>query len=263
MSNLSKLEFLALGMSGKNYLSWILDAEIHLNADSLGNAIIEGNDASPEDRSKALIFLRRHLDESLTEQYLMAKDRCTLWMELKALFQIVSHLKLCEETITESELLEKTYSTSHASNLVLQQQYRERQFKKYSEFISCLLVVEQNNELLMQNHQTHPTGSSPIPIIEANATVTESGGKRHEQFINKKKGILDAEDVRYAFVANSQEEHMDMQAQEHASVQGKNVETNFAQFEVPNENAHFDLPDFKATTNHSEFDNIDTFIGDV
>ncbi|CAM8880173.1 unnamed protein product [Rhodiola kirilowii] len=32
MPNLSKLEFNALDISGNNYLAWILDAEIHLDA---------------------------------------------------------------------------------------------------------------------------------------------------------------------------------------------------------------------------------------
>ncbi|CAN0925179.1 hypothetical protein LINGRAHAP2_LOCUS34611, partial [Linum grandiflorum] len=36
MSNIAKLEFVALDVSGKNYLSWILDAEIHLQANGLG-----------------------------------------------------------------------------------------------------------------------------------------------------------------------------------------------------------------------------------
>ena len=42
MSNLIKLEFVALDIYGKNYLSWILDAEIHLDAMNLGNTIKEG-----------------------------------------------------------------------------------------------------------------------------------------------------------------------------------------------------------------------------
>ena len=46
MSNIAKLEFAALDISGKNYLSWILDAEIHLDAMNLGNTIKEGNVAS-------------------------------------------------------------------------------------------------------------------------------------------------------------------------------------------------------------------------
>ena len=65
MSNLAKLEFVALDISGKNYLSWVLDAEIHLDAINLGNTIKEGNDASLQDRARALIFLRHHIDEGL------------------------------------------------------------------------------------------------------------------------------------------------------------------------------------------------------
>ena len=43
-----------------------------------------------------------------------------------------------------------------------------QRFKKYSELISCLLVAEKNNELLMKNHQSHPIGS--VAFSEANAT---------------------------------------------------------------------------------------------
>ena len=46
MSNLTKLEFVALDISGKNYLSWILDVEIHLDAMNLGVMIKERNRAS-------------------------------------------------------------------------------------------------------------------------------------------------------------------------------------------------------------------------
>lgn len=67
-------------------------------------------------------------------------------------------------------MLEKTFSIFHAANMVLQQQYRERGFKKYYDLISCILVAEQNNDLLLKNHQTRPTGSQPFP--EAIATFT-------------------------------------------------------------------------------------------
>ena len=39
MSNITKLEFSTLDISGKNYLSRILDAENHLAAMNLGNTI--------------------------------------------------------------------------------------------------------------------------------------------------------------------------------------------------------------------------------
>ena len=45
MSNITKLEFVTFDILGKNYLSWILDAEIHLNAMNLGVTIKEGNQA--------------------------------------------------------------------------------------------------------------------------------------------------------------------------------------------------------------------------
>jgi len=64
MSNLAKLEFAALDISEENYLSWILDAEIHLDVMGLGDAIKEGNKASEQDKAKAMIFLRRHLHDS-------------------------------------------------------------------------------------------------------------------------------------------------------------------------------------------------------
>ncbi|XP_059668793.1 uncharacterized protein LOC132313873 [Cornus florida] len=152
MSNLTKLEFVALDISGKNYLSWILDAQIHLDAMGLGDTIKEDNEASLQDKANAMIFLRRHISEELKTEYLTERDPLCF-----------STLKLCGDTVTDELLLEKTFTTFHASNVLLQQQYRERRFKKYSELISCLLVAEQNNELLLRNHQSRPTGSTPIP----------------------------------------------------------------------------------------------------
>ena len=63
MSNITKLEFVALDISGKNYLSWILDTKLHLDAMDLGATIKQGNQTSLQDRAKALIFLRHHLHE--------------------------------------------------------------------------------------------------------------------------------------------------------------------------------------------------------
>ena len=90
-----------------------------------------------------------------------------------ALFRITSKLMLCGEKITDDDMLEKTFSTFHASNVLLQQQYREKGFTKYSELISCLLVAEQNNELLMKNHESRPTGTAPFP--EVNVAIHDHG----------------------------------------------------------------------------------------
>ncbi|KAJ0038745.1 hypothetical protein Pint_22503 [Pistacia integerrima] len=102
----------------------------------LGEVIKEGNMTSLQDKSKATIFLRHHIQEGLWAEY---KD---------------------------------------PSNMLLQQQYRECNFKKYSELISCLRVVEQKNELFLRNHQTRPTGSQPFPKVNATTICNNRGHGR-------------------------------------------------------------------------------------
>ena len=55
MSNITKLEFVALDISGSRNVSWILDTELHLDAMNVGATIKQGNQASLQDRIKALI----------------------------------------------------------------------------------------------------------------------------------------------------------------------------------------------------------------
>ena len=49
---------------------------------------------------------------------------------------------------------------------------------KYSELISVLLLVEQNNELLMKNHQARPIGSTPLS--EVNVVTSNEHGKNKQ-----------------------------------------------------------------------------------
>ncbi|XP_023875933.2 uncharacterized protein LOC111988376, partial [Quercus suber] len=159
MSNLTKLEFAALDISGKNYLSWILDVEIHLEARALAETIKDDNEESPQNQAKTMIFIRHHLHEELKIEYLTEKDLLTLrkklkeryenhksvilpkahyeWMHLRlqdfksvseynsTLSKITSQLKLCGEHVTKEDMSEKTLTKFHASNMLLQQQYRE------------------------------------------------------------------------------------------------------------------------------------------
>ena len=74
MTNITKLEFVALDISSNNYLLWILDTEIHFNAMNLGNTIKEGNTASQQNRTKVLIFFHHHIDEGLKSKYLTVND---------------------------------------------------------------------------------------------------------------------------------------------------------------------------------------------
>ncbi|XP_068331398.1 uncharacterized protein [Pyrus communis] len=100
-----------------------------------------------------------------------------------ALFRITSQMKLCGDTITEEDMLEKAFSTFHASNMLLQQQYRAQGFTDYNQLISVFLVIEQNNELLMKNHQSRLTGFAPFLEVNASSfevNATSSGGDNHK-----------------------------------------------------------------------------------
>ncbi|XP_021741188.1 uncharacterized protein LOC110707487 [Chenopodium quinoa] len=83
--------------------------------------------------------------------------------------EIVSILRYCGHPVTDEQMIEKTLTTFHASNILLQEQYRERGFKKFNELMSVLLVAEQNSDLLLKNHNLRPNGSLATHH-EANAT---------------------------------------------------------------------------------------------
>nr|XP_008361599.1 uncharacterized protein LOC103425290 [Malus domestica] len=176
-----------------------MDAKIHLETANLEETIKEDNNASSQDWANAMIFIRHHLDEGLKSEYLMVEDPLTLYK-----------LKLCGEPITEEDMLEKTFSTFHAFNVLLQQQYRERGFSQYNQLISMLLVAEQNNELLMKNHQSRPIGSAQFPEVnvvslERNTTSYDNNykrgrghkqgrkGKNHDVQLTRFQGIIQAQ----------------------------------------------------------------------
>ncbi|XP_021775480.1 uncharacterized protein LOC110739321 [Chenopodium quinoa] len=83
--------------------------------------------------------------------------------------EIVSILRYCDHLVTDEQMIEKTLTTFHASNILLQEQYRERGFKRFNELMSVLLVAEQNSDLLLKNHNLRLTGSLATHH-EANAT---------------------------------------------------------------------------------------------
>ncbi|GKF80439.1 hypothetical protein Tco_0239041, partial [Tanacetum coccineum] len=86
MSNLSKLEFGALNVTGKNYMPWVLDVKMHLESMGIAQTIVENNDSPPQDKARANIFLRKHIDDGLKFEYLTTEDPSILWKDLKDRF---------------------------------------------------------------------------------------------------------------------------------------------------------------------------------
>ncbi|KAL0701984.1 hypothetical protein Bca4012_058106 [Brassica carinata] len=220
MANMEKLQFPALDITGTNYISWVTNVELHLESLGLSETVKENNTSTPQEKAKSVIFLRRHLDESIIYDYANMRDPKELWKSLKdrfdhqkditlplardewqslrfqdfykvmnynsAVLGIVAKLRYCGETITEFQMLEKTYTTFHKSHITLQQQYRLRGYTKFLDLIMALLIAEKNNELLIKNHMTRPTGSKAFP--EENALDAKKPVKENKVFRGRGRG---------------------------------------------------------------------------
>ncbi|XP_024022661.1 uncharacterized protein LOC112091969 [Morus notabilis] len=181
MSNLAKLEFVVLDdMMGKNYLSWIIYVEMRI--ESMGLIGLKCKHLTVKDTLVLSKSLKERCDHQKAVILPATSDECDnlRFKDLKkvndynsAMFRIVSQLKFCGVNITDGEMLEKTYSTLHASHITLQQQYCLRGYKKFSELISAHLVTEKNNELLIKNHQSHPIGRATF--LGASVAFSKSG----------------------------------------------------------------------------------------
>ncbi|XP_013594612.1 PREDICTED: uncharacterized protein LOC106302699 [Brassica oleracea var. oleracea] len=279
MSKINNLEYASLNLSGDNYLQWELDTKILLRSRNLGDTITEGTEPSDKDNYKALVVICNHLAEGLKDQYLTIENPLELWTELKtrfnhqktvilpkalydwrnlriqdyksveeynsALFKIVSKLKLCGETITDADMLEKTFSTFHTSNVVLQQQYREKGFSTYAALISCLLLAEQNNELLMMNSELRPPGAKALP--EAHAAVEPKDETPRESYRGRMRGRGRCSTKSACYRCGMTNhwankcktpQHLVKLYQE--SIKGKNSEENFVHYDNENDLDHED-----------------------
>jgi hypothetical protein len=148
-------------------------------------------------KSWALVFMRKHIDDSLEQQYLQIEDPTYLWRQLEARFRhektiflpkahhdwanlrvydfsdfssynnellkIVSQLHLCGEDKTDEDMIEKTLSTFPIVAALLAQLYRSMKFRTYCELTQFLLLAAQQQQLLLKNNKSKPPR-------EANAT---------------------------------------------------------------------------------------------
>ncbi|XP_022041069.1 uncharacterized protein LOC110943640 [Helianthus annuus] len=154
MANIAKIEFPALNITGENYMPWTTHVKRHLKSMGVLETITEWNNCSDQDKGKADVFLHKHIDGMLQFEYSNCEDPYVLWEDFKsrfdhqknvllptardewnnlrfqdfkkmneytsALFRICSTLRFCGQTVMEEDILEKTFSTFHASNINLQ-----------------------------------------------------------------------------------------------------------------------------------------------
>ncbi|KAM2802686.1 hypothetical protein PS2_045965 [Malus domestica] len=76
MSNLNKLDFTVVVVSGKNYLKWVQDIKLHLTTKNLCSAIEDETDnpICEAEKATAMIFIRKHIHDALQTEYLAKED---------------------------------------------------------------------------------------------------------------------------------------------------------------------------------------------
>ncbi|XP_021767028.1 uncharacterized protein LOC110731484 [Chenopodium quinoa] len=184
MGDLMKRQSSILDLSGKKFLEWKVDAVMNLKAQGLEHTIKDNKSPSIQttdtttfamtvvkpvtehEKAKALVLLS-HLHEGIKIEYKM--DFKFVIDYNSTIHEIVSILRYCDHPVTDEQMIEKTLTTFHASNILLQEQYHERGFKRFNELTNVLLVAKQNSDLLLKNHNLRPTGSLATHH-EANAT---------------------------------------------------------------------------------------------
>ena len=144
-------------------------------------------------------IIRNHIDTDLKAKYLMDEDPRALWLALQhwyeqqkaiilleaihewnhlrvqdfkyvneynhAMHKLSSKLKFCEKEPSDVQKIEKTLSTMLPTQMILQQQYRERGFTVYYDLIKTLLKAVKHNELLIWNSNQGPIGAKPLPKV--------------------------------------------------------------------------------------------------
>ena len=93
-----------------------------------------------------------------------------------SLFGIVSKLKFCgnDNLVQEVDLINKTLTTFHPSNLNLSKQYHNHGFKTHVELLPALLVAEQYYQVLLKNDKLQLVSQPTTPLKSKDPTLVES-----------------------------------------------------------------------------------------
>lgn len=193
MPNVVKPDFPRLVPYGarREYLMWANNIMDYLFQNDLLGTILTGTESSDQQKAQALSYMRRHLNEEFRHEYNLELDPLVLWQSLKdhfdrmkpielprakfdwqqlyfsdfgsvaaydsALRRRASDLKICDQEVTDVEMIDKTLSTFPPSQHLLHRMLRAENYRTYSKLITMLLQIEKDDPGLMGNHSANPT----------------------------------------------------------------------------------------------------------
>lgn len=217
--SIQPLTFPELEANGRNYLRWCVDFKAYFVSNELEEILtypIPANFTAAQ-KSRTIVFMRKHINDSLQHQYLQVDDPADLWRQLEArfrhektiflpkarsdwenlrvynfadfssyntqLFTIVSQLHMCGEPKSNEEMIDKTLSTFPTASALLAQMYRTMKFKTYSELTQFLILYEQQQQLLLKNNEAKPPHETNT--VEIPTSKPKGGWKSNQQKQNQ------------------------------------------------------------------------------
>ncbi|KAL6609777.1 hypothetical protein ACP70R_039746 [Stipagrostis hirtigluma subsp. patula] len=149
----------------------------------------------------ALHILRHHLSTTLKNEYMTKRNPKVLWVLLHERFEkietvllphvkrewanlrfqdfktiedyntafygITTRMKLCGLKLEDKDLIEKTLSTFHPKLTYISRQYKKDNYKKYVDLSNAMQQDQGEDETIMQNHLSRPTGTVATPEVNA------------------------------------------------------------------------------------------------
>ena len=107
--------------------------------------------------------------------YLRVMDFPNILAFNSELHRIVAQLRLCDETVTKKNLIDKILSSFLPAFAVLSQQYRNMKFKLHSSLISHLVLAEKEQLFLLKTAKSKPV---EVHTVEVAARKPKEGRKQ-------------------------------------------------------------------------------------
>nr|KAJ0188048.1 hypothetical protein LSAT_V11C900466900 [Lactuca sativa] len=114
--------------------------------------------------AKAMMLFCRHLPPRLAQ----FQDFVSVTEYNTKVCRICSLHHYCGQPLIDVDLLEKTYTTFHSYDNLLQKHYYQSKFTMFPELITQLLLDEKNSIVLMRNVNSRHVDTKSIPMLDAN-----------------------------------------------------------------------------------------------